>query len=83
MLKHVNLGKHTSSIWAVMGSELVVLGFVSSLLKRERRVCSDFTPTQWVFKNPFWVGVGTKQRSCQPVHSPLADDLATAPSGPV
>ena len=36
----------------------------------------------WVFKNLLWVGVGTQMRNPVPPN-PLADDITTAPSGPV
>ena len=37
-------------------------------------------PTHWTFKNPGW----SRYRDANPVHtSPLADGIATSPSGPV
>ena len=73
-----------------LANGLVGTGFVSPTQKgflkaqwalldvSEREGCSGLTPTHWAFKNPFWVG------DTNPVPtSPLANDIATAPSGQV
>ena len=48
---------------------------------RERRGYSGLTPTHWAVKKPLYV---RRYRESNPIHpSPLADDIATAPSEPV